>query len=68
MKNYIYSISPEVWQVVYDGVDFSDDYEQPTLDQLYKIHRNAQAISILTSSIDKKEFNRLDGLNVANDV
>jgi septal ring factor EnvC (AmiA/AmiB activator) len=32
MKNYLYSISPEVWQVVCDGVDFSDDYEQPTPD------------------------------------
>jgi hypothetical protein len=25
MKHYLYSISPEVWQVVYDGVDFPDD-------------------------------------------
>jgi hypothetical protein len=34
MKNYLYFISPEVWQVVYDGVDFPDDDEQPTPDQL----------------------------------
>jgi hypothetical protein len=27
-----------------------------------------QAISILTSSIDKEEFNQVDGLNVAKDV
>jgi hypothetical protein len=65
MKNYLYSISPEVWQVVCDGVDFLDNDEQPTPDQLQKIHRNAQAISILTSSIDKEEFNRVDGLDVA---
>jgi hypothetical protein len=67
-KKYLYSISPEVWQVVCDGVDFSDDDEQPTLNQLQKIHRNAQAISILTSSIDKKEFNRVDGLDVAKNI
>jgi hypothetical protein len=67
MKNYLYSISPEVWQVVYDGVVFSDDDEQPTPDQLQKIHRNAQAISILKSSIDKKEFNHIDGLDVTKD-
>jgi hypothetical protein len=65
MKNYLYSISPEVWQVISNGVDFSDGDEQPTPDQLQKIHRNAQAISILTSSIDKEEFNRVDGLDVA---
>jgi hypothetical protein len=45
-----------------------DEDEQPTADQLQKIHRNAQAISILTSSIDKKGFNRVDGLDVAKDV
>jgi hypothetical protein len=64
IKNYLYSISPEVWQVVCDGVDFPDDDEQPTPDQLQKIHRNAQATFILTSSIDKEEFNRGDGLDV----
>jgi hypothetical protein len=53
MKIYLYSISPEVWQVVCDSVDFLDDDEQPTPDQLQKIHCNVQAISILTSSIDK---------------
>jgi hypothetical protein len=68
MKNYLYSISPEVRQFVCDGVDFLDDNEQPTPDQLQKIHRNAQAISILTSSIDKEEFNHVDGLDVVKDV
>jgi hypothetical protein len=38
------------------------------LDQLQKIYRNAQAISIITSSIDKEEFNYIDGLDVAKDV
>jgi hypothetical protein len=68
MKNYLYSISPEVWQVVCDGVDFLDNDEQPTPNQLQKIHRIDQAISILTSSIDKEEFNCVDGLDVAKDV
>jgi hypothetical protein len=68
MKYYLYSISPKVWQVVCDGVEFPDEDEQPTSDELQKIHRNAHAISILTSSIDKEEFNHIDGLNVAKDV
>jgi hypothetical protein len=55
MKNYLYSISPEVWQVICDGVDFPKEDEQPTPDQLQKIHRNAQAITILTSSVDKED-------------
>jgi hypothetical protein len=62
-KNYLYSIHPEVWQVICDGVDFLDEDEQPT-----SYHRNAQAICILTSSMDKEEFNRVDGLDVAKDI
>jgi hypothetical protein len=68
MKNYLYSISLEVWQVVCDGVDFLNDDEQPTPDQLQKIYRNAKTISILNSSIDKEEFNYVDGLDVAKDI
>jgi hypothetical protein len=51
MKNYLYS---QVWQVVCDGIDFLDEDEQPTPDQLQKIHHNMQAISTLTSSVDKE--------------
>jgi hypothetical protein len=68
MKNYLYSIHPEVWQVVCDGVDFLDEDEQPTLDQLQKIHHNTQAISICISSVDKEDFNRVDGLDETKDV
>jgi hypothetical protein len=68
MKIYLYSIKPEAWQVICDGVDFLDEDEEPSSNQLQQIHRNAQAISILTSSIDKEEFNYVDGLDVAKDV
>jgi hypothetical protein len=53
MKKYLYSMSPDAWQVVCNGVEFSDEDEQLIADQLQKIHHNAQAIAILTSSINK---------------
>jgi hypothetical protein len=65
---HLYSLHLEVWQVVCDGVDFLDADEQPTLDQVQKIRHNAQAISVLTSSVDKEEFNRVDGLDLAKNV
>jgi hypothetical protein len=34
IKNYLYSISPVVWQVVCDGVEFPGEDEQPTADKL----------------------------------
>jgi hypothetical protein len=42
--------------------------EQPTTDQLQKIHCNTQNISIFISSINKEEFNQVDGLDVVKDV
>jgi hypothetical protein len=68
LKSYLYSISPEVWQVICNGVDFLNDGEEPTPKQLQKNHRNAQAITIHSSSVDKEEFNRVDGLEEAKDV
>jgi hypothetical protein len=38
------------------------------VDQLQNIHRNDQTISILTSSINKEEFNWVDDLDVVKDV
>jgi hypothetical protein len=34
LKNYFCSISPVIWQVICDGVDFPEEDEQPTLNQL----------------------------------
>jgi hypothetical protein len=68
MKSYLYSVSPEVRQVVCDGVDFPEEDEEPTHNQLQKIHCNAQAITILNSSVDKEKFNRVDGLEEAKDM
>jgi hypothetical protein len=65
---HLYSLHLKVWQAVCNGVDFLDANEQPTLDQLQKIHHNAQAISVLTSSVEKEEFNRVDGLDLAKNV
>jgi hypothetical protein len=68
MKNYLYSIHPEVWQVVCDDVDFLYEDEQPISNQLQKIYHNAQAISILSSLVNKEEFNHVDGLDEAKEV
>jgi hypothetical protein len=67
-KSYLYSISTMIWQVVCDGVDFPEDDKEPTPEQLQKIHHNAQAITILNSSVDKEEFDRVDGLEEAKDM
>jgi hypothetical protein len=50
MKIYLYSLNWGVWQVICDGVDFSEDGEEPDFKQLQQIHHNVQATFILLSS------------------
>jgi hypothetical protein len=59
MKNYLYSISPDVWQVVCDGVDFSDEDGQPTSDQLQKIHSNDVLERIMNYEMNIQESNNI---------
>jgi hypothetical protein len=46
------------------GVDFPDKDEELDFEQLQQIHRNAQACSVLLSSLEKDEFDRVNGLEI----
>jgi hypothetical protein len=49
-------------------VEFQDEDEEPNFEQLQQIHRNAQASSMLLSSLEKDEFDRVNGLEKAKDI
>jgi hypothetical protein len=44
------------------GVDFLEEDEEPEFEQLQQIHHNAQAIFVLLSSLEKDEFDRVNGI------
>jgi hypothetical protein len=50
------------------GVDFSDKDKEPNFEQLQQIHRNAQACSVLLSSLEKDEFDRVNDLEKTKDI
>jgi hypothetical protein len=50
------------------GVDFSDKDEESDFEQLQQNHRIAQACSVLLSSLEKDEFDRVNGLEKAKDI
>jgi hypothetical protein len=50
------------------AIDFLDKDEEPNFEQLQQIHRNAQACSILLSSLEKDEFHRVNRLEKAKDI
>jgi hypothetical protein len=49
-------------------VDFMDKDEEPDFEKLQQIHRNAQACSVLLSSLEKDEFDRVNGLEKTKDI
>jgi hypothetical protein len=50
-------------------IEFLDkDDEQLTYVQLQEIHCNAQVTTVLLSSLDKEEFDRVDGLEKTKEI
>jgi hypothetical protein len=68
MKMHLISLNLSVQTIVRTGVDFSDEDEEPGFEQLQQIHRNAQASSVLLSSLEKDDFDRVNGLEKAKDI
>jgi hypothetical protein len=65
---YHISFSPSIWNIVHVGVDFTDKDEEPDFEKLQEIHRNAQACLVLLSSLEKDEFDRVNGLEKAENI
>jgi hypothetical protein len=68
MRMHLISLGLSVWNVVHVGVRFPDEDEEPDFEQLQKIHRNAQACTIRLSSLEKDEFDRVNGLEKTKDI
>jgi hypothetical protein len=65
MKMHLILLNASVWMVVCAGIDFLDEDEEPHFEQL---HHNTQASSVLLSSLEKDEFDRVNGLKKAKDI
>jgi hypothetical protein len=68
MRMHLISLDSSVWNIMSVGVDFPDKDEELNFEQLQQIHRNAQACSVLLSSLEKDEFDRVIGLEKAKDI
>jgi hypothetical protein len=68
MKMLLISLNLSVWIIVRTSVEFLDEDEESGYEQLQQIHRNAQASSMLLFSLDKEEFDRVNGLEKAKDI
>jgi hypothetical protein len=68
MRMHLISLSLSVWNILRVGVDFPDKDEELDFEQLQQIHRNTQASSVLLSSLEKDEFDRVNGLEKVKDI
>jgi hypothetical protein len=68
MKVHIISLNLSVWKVVCTGVDFSGEGETLDYNQVQQIHYNAQASNVLLSSLEKDEYDYVDGLEKESEI
>jgi hypothetical protein len=68
MKVHLMSLNPSIWRVVCIGVEFPEEGETTDYSQLQQIHYNAQASNVLLSSLEKDEYDRVDGLEKASEI
>jgi hypothetical protein len=68
MKVHLMSVYPSVWKVVCIGVEFLEEGETPDYNQLQQIHYNTDASNVFLSSLEKEEYDRVDGLEKASEI
>jgi hypothetical protein len=59
MRAYLIGLYPGIWEVVCNGFDPPVDPKNPTPTELGIIHLNGEATSVLFSSMDGDENNRV---------
>src|SRR5438128_3656342 len=67
MKLHLIALHPSLWEVVNVGVSMpkSDDEVSPKM--MLDLHHNAQAASVILSSLSQEEFNKVNGLEITKD-
>jgi hypothetical protein len=68
MKVHRMSFNPSIWKVVCTCVEFLEYGETPDYNQLQQIHYNGQATNVMLSSLEKYEYDWVDGLENVNEM
>jgi predicted translin family RNA/ssDNA-binding protein len=68
MKMYLILLNMIIWTIAHTCVEFLDEDEELEYEQLQQIHHIAQASSVLVFSLDKDEFDRVNGLEKAKEI
>jgi hypothetical protein len=66
MRSHLFSLHPSIWEIVENGMHF-DSTDNPVFIN-EKIHKNAQATTVLLASLCKDEYNKVSGFDNAKQI
>jgi hypothetical protein len=66
MCSHLFSLHPSIWEIVENGIHF-DSTKNPVLIN-EQIHKNAQATTVLLTSLCRDEYNKVSGLDNAKQI
>jgi hypothetical protein len=70
MRSYLFSLHPNIWDVVENGMHIvdSDDKNYNAIYMQEMIYKNAQATIVLLASLCRDEYNKVSGLDNTNEI
>jgi hypothetical protein len=66
LRSHLLSLHPSIWEIVENGMHF-DSIDNPVIIN-EKIHKNAQATTVLLASLCRNEYNKMSGLDNAKQI
>jgi hypothetical protein len=66
MRSHLFSLHPSIWEIVKNGMHFDSTDNAMFINE--KIHKNAQATTILLASLCRDEYNKVSGLDNAKQI
>jgi hypothetical protein len=66
MHSHLFSLHPSIWEIVENGMHF-DSIDNPVIIN-EQIHKNAQATTVLLTSLCRDEYNKVSGLDNAKQI
>jgi hypothetical protein len=66
MRSHLFSLHPSIWEIVENGMHFDSTDNHVLINE--KIHKNAQATTVLLASLCRDEYNKVSGLDNAKQI
>jgi hypothetical protein len=66
MCSHLFSLHPSIWEIVENGMHFDSSHNHVFINE--QIHKNAQATTVLLTSLCRDEYNKVRGLDNAKQI